>query len=84
MPADVRGIESIRPIYTHLPGWQVPTEQARNWDDLPPKAQAYLHFLEQQTGARIGMVSTGPDRGQTVELPAFRAALHGTAATVRK
>ncbi len=75
MPADVRGIEQIEPVYTSLPGWQRSTETAKNWDELPPEARAYLQFLEQQSNAKIGMVSTGPDREQTIELPAFRAAL---------
>ncbi len=75
MPADVRGIESIRPVYTQLKGWQQSTEQAKTWDDLPELAKDYLLFLERESGARIGMVSTGPDRDQTIELPAFTAAL---------
>ena len=75
MPADVRGIESIRPVYTHLQGWRQSTEQARTYNDLPPLARDYLRFLEQESGAKIGMVSTGPDRDQTIELGPFQAAL---------
>ena len=75
MPADVRGIESIRPVYTRLKGWRRSTEQARSYDELPPLARDYLSFLERESGAKIGMVSTGPDRDQTIELPPFHAAL---------
>lgn len=75
MPADVRGIESIEPVYTSLPGWQQSTEAAKSWDELPERAREYLRFLERESGARIGMVSTGPDRDQTIELPPFTAAL---------
>jgi adenylosuccinate synthase len=75
MPADVRGIESIQPVYTRLPGWRESTENVKSFDELPRLAKEYLSFVERESGAKIGMVSTGPDRDQTVELPAFRAAL---------
>jgi len=38
-------------------------------------AQDYLHFLERESGAKIGMVSTGPERDQTMTLPAFEETL---------
>ena len=44
-------------------------------DKLPAAAQEYLRFQERESGARIGMVSTGPDRDQTMVLPEFAAAL---------
>jgi adenylosuccinate synthase len=47
----------------------------RSFEDLPKLAQEYLRFLERESGAKIGMVSTGPDREQTMEMPGFRAAL---------
>jgi adenylosuccinate synthase len=75
IPADVSGLESIEPVYTRLKGWQTSTEGIRDYDALPPLARAYLDFIERESGAGIGMVSTGPDREQTMELPAFREAL---------
>ncbi|MGB0121958.1 MAG: adenylosuccinate synthase [Silvibacterium sp.] len=75
MPADVRGLESIKPVYTKLKGWKQPTENIAEFDQLPQLARNYLRFLEQESGARIGMVSTGPDRAQTMTLPAFAEAL---------
>jgi adenylosuccinate synthase len=75
MPADVSGIESIQPEYTSLKGWKSSTEGIRRFEDLPAEAQKYLRFLESESGARIGMVSTGPDRDQTMELPDFRDAM---------
>jgi adenylosuccinate synthase len=75
MPADVRGIESIQPVYTKLKGWQQSTEGIRSFDELPQAAREYLRFLEAESGARIGMVSTGPDRDQTMYLPEFSEAL---------
>jgi adenylosuccinate synthase len=75
MPADVQGVERIEPVYTKLRGWKKSTEGVRNYDDLPQEAREYLRFLEAETGAKIGMVSTGPDRDQTMEMPAFTDAL---------
>jgi adenylosuccinate synthase len=75
MPADVRGIDAIRPVYTRLRGWKCSTEGVRNFDDLPKPAQEYLRFMERETGAKIALVSTGPDRDQTLEMPEFREAM---------
>jgi adenylosuccinate synthase len=75
IPADVSGLERIEPVYTRLKGWQTNTEGVRSFEDMPKLAQEYLRFLERESGAKIGMVSTGPDREQTMEIPGFRAAL---------
>jgi adenylosuccinate synthase len=75
IPADVSGLERIEPVYTRMKGWKTATEGVRSFEELPKLAQEYLRFLERESGAKIGMVSTGPDREQTMELPAFRAAL---------
>ena len=75
VPADVQGLESIKPIYTKLKGWQQPTDGIRKFEELPAAAQEYLRFQERESGAKIGMVSTGPDRDQTMVLPEFQAAL---------
>jgi adenylosuccinate synthase len=75
LPADIRSIESIRPVYTRLKGWQCSTEGIRSFEDLPAPAQAYLRFMESESGAKIGIVSTGPDRDQTFEMPEFADAM---------
>jgi adenylosuccinate synthase len=75
IPADMRGFESIEPVYTTLKGWNCNTEGITEFDKLPQLAQDYLHFLEKESNAKIGMVSTGPDRDQTMTLPAFAEAL---------
>jgi adenylosuccinate synthase len=75
IPADMRGFESIEPVYTKLKGWKSSTEGITEFDKLPKLAQEYLHFLEKESAAKIGMVSTGPDREQTINLPAFEKAL---------
>jgi adenylosuccinate synthase len=75
IPADVQGLEQIKPRYTTLKGWRSSTEGITDFDRLPKAAQEYLRFQERESGARIGMVSTGPDREQTMVLPEFAAAL---------
>ena len=71
VPADVQGLDSIVPRYTTLKGWQQSTEGIPEFDQLPQAAQDYLRFQERESGAKIGMVSTGPDREQTMVLPEF-------------
>jgi len=75
IPADVRGLERIKPVYTKLKGWRASTEGITEFERLPRAAQDYLRFQEKESGAKIGMVSTGPDREQTMLLPEFEAAL---------
>jgi adenylosuccinate synthase len=75
IPADVHGLESIKPRYTALKGWRQSTEGITEFDKLPQAAQEYLRFQERESGAKIGMVSTGPDRDQTMALPEFAQAL---------
>ena len=76
IPADVMGLEHIKPRYTSLKGWQQPTDGITEFEKLPQAARDYLRFQERESGARIGMVSTGPDRDQTMVLPDFAAALN--------
>jgi adenylosuccinate synthase len=75
IPADVQGLDRIKPVYTKLKGWRTSTEGITEFDKLPKAAQEYLRFQERESGAKIGMVSTGPDREQTMLLPEFEAAL---------
>ena len=75
IPADVQGLEHLKPAYTKLKGWRTSTEGVTEFDKLPKAAQEYLRFQERESGAKIGMVSTGPDREQTMILPEFAAAL---------
>jgi adenylosuccinate synthase len=75
MPAQGCGYDKIECIYEKMPGWQTSTEGITRMDKLPLTARNYLSFLEKGTGAKIGMVSTGPDRDQTILLDEFAAAL---------
>jgi adenylosuccinate synthase len=80
IPADVRGLESIEPVYKNLKGWRQSTEGITDPAKLPAAAQEYLKFLEAESCARIGMISTGPDRAQTMWTPEFTDTLNAMAA----
>ena len=75
IPAQASGFERIEPIYTNLPGWNSQTFGVSSYDQLPAKAKSYLGFIEKETGAKIGIVSTGPDREQTIFADEFTKAL---------
>ena len=66
MPATTDGLEAIEAVYEKLAGWRTSTCGATSVDQLPAKAQAYLTFLEQQSGVEVGCVSVGPERNETM------------------
>ncbi|NCC35962.1 MAG: adenylosuccinate synthase, partial [Chloroflexia bacterium] len=65
-PATVAVLGQVEPIYEEMPGWMTPTTHVRDFHDLPDAAQAYVSRLCQLIGARLGIVSVGPDREQTI------------------
>ncbi|MGE3273968.1 MAG: adenylosuccinate synthase [Vicinamibacterales bacterium] len=65
-PADLSRLGAAEPIYETLPGWSEPTRGAREYEDLPAEARAYIEFLEQVSGVPIAIVSTGSDREETI------------------
>lgn len=67
-PVDYEGFEAIEPVYEELPGWQESTLGIRSLDELPENARAYIRFLEAEVGAPIDIISTGPDRLETIIL----------------
>jgi len=75
IPAAAGAFEQIECIYENVPGWKKTTVGIRDFKKLPQKAQSYMKYLEEKTGARIGMVSTGPDRDQTIFIEEFAAAI---------
>ena len=79
IPAQACGYEKIECIYRKMPGWASPTQDVRTVEGLPKAAREYLAFIEQETGARVAMISTGPDREQTILVPEFVSALGLTA-----
>jgi len=71
VPAQAMGYDSIECVYRKMPGWATPTQNVKTLEGLPKAARQYLAFIEKETGARVGMISTGPDREQTILVPDF-------------
>ena len=68
LPYGAENITLCEPIYEDHPGWSESTVGVKKWDDLPPAAQNYLRRFEALVGAPIALVSTGPDREETIVL----------------
>lgn len=67
-PSSADEYDLCTPIYETLPGWQSKTVGIKSWDGLPEQAKAYVQYLEQQVGVPISILSTGPDRSETLIL----------------
>ena len=68
LPLDADDILACQPIYEHFAGWTEPTMGLTQWGQLPLNARRYLERIQQCMDAPIDMVSTGPDREQTILL----------------
>ena len=66
LPTGADAVARCTPIYETMKGWSQSTVGARTFDELPTAARAYLRRLEALTGVPIAIVSTGPDRGETI------------------
>ena len=75
VPSQASGYDRIECIYHRLPGWHGATVGVTDFDQLPKRARDYLRFLEKEAGAKIGMISTGPDRDHTIFMDEFLAEL---------
>jgi adenylosuccinate synthase len=75
IPPQDSGYAKIEPIYERFPGWQTATAGVTHYDKLPNHAKEYLQFVQKESGARIGMISTGPDREQTMFVEDFAGLL---------
>jgi adenylosuccinate synthase len=68
MPASADQFEKVVPVYKELPGWSESTFGAKSINDLPANARAYIRYIEEAIGAPIDIISTGPDREETIVL----------------
>jgi len=66
IPNDIEILGRCQPVYAEFEGWRTPTDKARKWKDLPPKARAYLKAICELTGAKLAIASVGPGREQTI------------------
>jgi adenylosuccinate synthase len=77
IPAHASGYDTIECVYHNMPGWRTSIQGITQLENLPLAARQYLAFLEKESGARIGMVSTGPGREQTMFVDSFTTELRG-------
>ncbi|MEE4108588.1 MAG: adenylosuccinate synthase [Halieaceae bacterium] len=67
-PMDSDDYDGLVPVYETVPGWSESTLGARSLDDLPSAARDYISLIETVVGAPIDIISTGPDRLETIIL----------------
>lgn len=68
LPIGAEAFEDLKPIYEEVPGWQESTVGVRALDALPANAQAYLRRIEELVETPLDIISTGPDRAETLVL----------------
>ena len=66
VPNDAQVLAECEPVYIEFEGWRTPTDKARKFADLPPKARAYLKAIAELTNAKLFIASIGPAREQTI------------------
>jgi len=66
LPMGADEVARCVPIYETLKGWSGTTFGAKRWDDLPPEARTYLHRIEEVVEIPIDVISTGPERDETI------------------
>jgi adenylosuccinate synthase len=65
-PSDIGQLAQCEPVYESLPGWSAPTKGVRRFDALPDAARRYIARLEEVSGVRASIVSTGSERDDTI------------------
>lgn len=66
LPSVSQDLRRVEPVYETLPGWKSSTLGVRDLSELPRAAREYINFLSNHIGVEIGLVSTGPERSQTI------------------
>jgi adenylosuccinate synthase len=66
LPSVSHDLRRVEPIYETLPGWKTSTVGVTDLSELPREAREYVNFLSNQIGVQIGLISTGPERTQTI------------------
>ena len=68
LPFGADAVAKCKPIYETLPGWKESTFGVKEYDALPENAKRYLKRIEEVCGAPVAIISTGPDRDETILL----------------
>jgi adenylosuccinate synthase len=67
-PLAAEGYDLVTPVYEEMPGWSENTYGVTTYEDLPQAAKNYIKRLEELTGVPVDIISTGPDRADTMVL----------------
>jgi len=67
-PNSLAQVSLCEPIYETMPGWECSTAKCRSWSDLPPNAQKYLTRISELADVKIGMISIGAKRDESIVL----------------
>tara|TARA_Y100000814_G_scaffold130743_1_gene94606 strand:+ start:244 stop:1521 length:1278 start_codon:yes stop_codon:yes gene_type:complete len=70
-PSNVEDLKKVKPIYTTIDGWTESTKSIKNFSKLNSKAQNYINMIEEVIGVEAKIVSTGPDREETLHIKEF-------------
>jgi adenylosuccinate synthase len=68
LPQNIEDYAKITPEYITMPGWQTSIVGVNNFDNLPTNAKKYIQKIEELSGLKVDILSTGPDREQTLVL----------------
>ena len=66
VPSDIEVLARCEPVYAEFRGWRTPTDGLREWRKLPVRCRDYLKALAELSEAKLGIVSVGPARDQTI------------------
>jgi len=66
LPMGAEDVADCDPIYETMAGWRGTTFGAQSWEALPQEARAYLHRIEEICEIPIDVISTGPERDETI------------------
>ncbi|MPN64939.1 Adenylosuccinate synthetase [bioreactor metagenome] len=67
-PASLKVLAEVEPVYEEFEGWETDISGVRSYDELPVNARRYVERLSEVSGIKIGIVSVGPRRDQTIIL----------------
>ena len=67
-PTDADSYQGLQPVYEELPGWNESTVGVKSLEALPANARAYIKRIEELVEAPVDIISTGPDRNETIVL----------------
>ena len=65
-PSTVSKLARCKPVLIEMEGWKEDLTDIKDFDSLPEAAKAYVRKIEELTGVKVGIISVGPDRKQTI------------------